>query len=268
MLTTLNVPFTPSVPCVEPGGSTCQLAMDIVRPSGGGPWPTLVMFRGGPSAPTGKDYMIPFATTLAHAGAVVMVADWRQMASVGGGWPTSFQDTACAVGVARAITARYGGQPGNVTVVGHSLGGWAVAVIGLTPTAFTPRAGTCNATSGSLRPDAVADLDGATDEPVTMEDGAAYVTAFFNGTPTQQPAAYAAANALQIIKRYPGGDDPIPFLLVHATSDTVVAPSVSSGLHTALQAAGYPNRLLWISGGHSAVLTDSTAISAIMSLAR
>ena len=268
MVTSLNVPFTPAVPCVEPGGSTCRLAMDIVRPSGGGPWPTLVLFRGGPSAPTGGDYLLAFATSLAHAGAVVMVADWRQATAYGGGWATSFQDAACAVGVARTTASRYGGRADNVTAVGHSLGGWAAAVIGLTPTAFKPRAGTCDATAGSLRPDAVVDIDGATDEPVDMEDGVAYVTAFFGGTPAQEPAAYASAEALQIIKRYPAGDDPIPFLLVHGTTDTVVVPSVSSGLHTALQASGYPNRLLWVSGGHGAALTNGTVVSAIMTLAR
>ncbi len=268
VVTTLNVPFTPSVPCVEPGGATCRLAMDIVRPSGGGPWPTLVLFRGGPSAPNGSDYLLAFGTSLAHAGAVVMVADWRQATAYGGGWATSFQDAACAIGVARATTARYGGQPGTVTAVGHSLGGWAAAVIGLTPTAFRPRAGMCDTTTGSLRPDGVVDIDGATDEPVDMEDGVAYVTAFFGGTPAQEPAAYGAAEALQIIKRYPAGDDSIPFLLVHGTSDTTVAPSVSSSLHTALQAAGYPNRLLWVNGGHAAALTNGTVVSAITALAR
>lgn len=268
VLTTTEVPFTPAVPCAEPSGSTCRLAMDIVRPSGGGPWPTLVLLRGGPASPTGNNYLLPFATALAHAGAVVMIADWRQASDTGGGWPTSFQDAACAVGVARAITTRYGGQPGNVTAVGHSLGGWAVAVVGLTPTPFTPRAGTCNATAGSLRPDRIVDLDGATDEPVRMEDGAAYVAAFFDGTPVQQPAAYAAAEALQIIKRYPGGDSPIPILLVHGSSDTIVAPSVSSGLNTALEASGYPNRLLWVTGGHAAALSSSTVVTDIMRLAR
>ncbi|HEY5629297.1 MAG TPA: alpha/beta fold hydrolase, partial [Candidatus Limnocylindrales bacterium] len=186
----------------------------------------------------------------------------------GGGWATSFQDAACAIGVARATAPGYGGQAGNVTVVGHSLGGWAAAVIGLTPAAFTPRGGACDRTAGSLRPDAVVDMDGATDEPVDMEDGVPYVTAFFGGTPAQQPAAYAAADALQNIRRYPGGDDPIPLLLVHGTTDTVVLPAVSSGLHTALEAAGYPNRLLWVSGGHSAALTSGAVISAIVALAR
>jgi hypothetical protein len=40
---------------------------------------------------------------VAVRGAVVVHAVWRQDRDQGGGWPTSFQDIACAVGVARAI---------------------------------------------------------------------------------------------------------------------------------------------------------------------
>ena len=100
-----------------------------------------------------------------------MVADWRQAASTAGGYPASFQDVACAIGVARAVAGRYGGNGSDVTLVGHSLGGWAGAVVTLTPQAFTPAAGTCSRTLGPLRPDAFVDLDGAVDEPRAMEEG-------------------------------------------------------------------------------------------------
>ena len=195
-----------------------------------------------------------------------MVADWRQAAAFAGGYPISFQDTACAIGVARAVARRYGGDPGDVTLVGHSLGGWAAAVISLTPTPMAPAPGTCDPTAGSLRPDALVDLDGATDEPVTMEDGAAYVAAFFGGTRAQRPTAYAAGDALEILASHPAGDDPIPILLVHGQADTTVSPSISKGLHAALSKAGYANRLLIIPGGHSAALASPAVVMAITSL--
>lgn len=261
--TSMRVPYTPAIACAEPAGTTCRLAMDIVRPSDPGPWPVFVLLPGGPSSPGRLDYLLPIATAIANRGAVVMVADWRQAAAFAGGYPTSFQDAACAVGVARAVARRYGGDPGDVTVVGHSLGGWAAAVISLTPAPISPAPGTCDPTAGSLRPDALVDLDGATDEPDTMEDGAAYVAAFFGGTRAQRPAAYAAADALDILAAHPAVDDPIPILLVHGQADTTVSPSVSKGLHAALLAAGYTNQLLLIPGGHSAALASPTVVTAI-----
>ena len=264
--TTLRVPYTPAIACAKPAGTTCRLTMDIVRPSDAGSWPVFVLLPGGPASPDRDDYLLPVATALAQRGAVVMVAEWRQAADFAGGYPTSFQDAACAVGVARAVARRYGGDPEDVTLVGHSLGGWAASVISLTPGPMRPAPGTCNPTAGSLRPDAFVDLDGATDEPATMEDGAAYVAAFFGGTRAQQPAAYAAADALDILASHPAGDDPIPILLAHGGADTVVSPSVSKGLHAALLAAGYANRLLVIPGGHNAALVSPAVVTAIMSL--
>jgi acetyl esterase/lipase len=240
--------------------------MDIIRPAVAGTWPVFVLLPGGPSSPGQATYLLPLATAIAQRGAVVMVADWRQATAFAGGYPASFQDAACAVGVARDVARRYGGDPEDVTVVGHSLGGWAAAVISLAPAQMAPPSGTCNPTAGSLRPDALVDLDGATDEPVTMEDGADYVAAFFGGTRTQRPGAYAAADALDILAAHPAGDDAIPILLVHGRSDTTVSPSVSKNLHAALLAAGYANRLLLIDGGHGAALTSPTVVAAITSL--
>ena len=262
----MNVPFTPTIACNAAGTARCQLDMDIVRPSGGGPWPVFLLLQGGPSDVNRDDYMLPLADALAHQGALVMVADWRQAASTGGGFPTSFQDVGCAVGVTRALAAKYGGNSAGVTLVGHSLGGWAGAVLTLAPTEFAPAAGSCDATTGPLRPNAFVDLDGAVDEPTAMEDGSPYVTAFFGGTPEQQPAAYAAGDPFSILAVHPASGSPVPILVVHATSDATVPLATSKSFHGALLSAGYPNQLLLISGGHTAALVSSTVTSAIIEL--
>ncbi len=264
--TSTGVPYTPTIACSATGSVQCQLDMDVVRPSGGGPWPVFLLLQGGPSAVDQADYMLPLADALAHQGAVVMVADWRQAADTGGGFPKSFQDVSCAVGVTRAIAARYGGDGASVTLVGHSLGGWAGAVVTLAPTVFTPAAGTCDATIGSLRPNAFVDLDGAVDEPTAMEDGSPYVTAFFGGTAAQQPTAYADGDPFSILAAHPAGGNPAPILVVHATSDATVPVATSQSFHAALVSAGYPNQLLLISGGHTAAIGSSTVAAAIMEL--
>jgi acetyl esterase/lipase len=261
----MNVPFTPTVKCSS-DGTTCQLDMDIVRPAGGSNWPVFVLLQGGPTAVGQGDYLLQLATAIAHRGAVVMVADWRQAVYAGGGFPISFADASCAVGVARHIAAKYGGDGRRVTVVGHSLGGWAGAVISLASKPFTPAPSQCDKTSGSLRPDAFVDLDGATDEPATMEDGAAYVYAFFHGTPSAVPANYAAGDPMRILAA--GRDNPhaIPILVVHAYEDPVVELAAGRTFHAALLKAGYPNRLLLIHGGHGAALLSNTVVRAIMAL--
>ena len=264
--TSMNVPYTPTIACSADGSVECQLDMDIVRPSGGGPWPVFLLLQGGPSDVNQSDYMLPLADALAHQGAVVMVADWRQAADTGGGFPKSFQDVACAVGVTRAIAGAFGGDSATVTLVGHSLGGWAGAVVTLAPTRFTPPAGTCDAVAGRLLPDAFVDLDGAVDEPTAMEDGGPYVTAFFGGTGAQQPAAYAAADPFSIVAAHPAGGSPPPILVVQATADATVPLATSQSFHGALLRAGYPNQLLLISGGHTAAIGSSTVTMAIMEL--
>lgn len=261
----MNASYTPSVACAATG-ATCHLDMDIVRPSGGGPWPVFLLLQGGPAPVNRGNYMLPLADALAHRGAVVLVADWRQSTALGGGYPTSFRDIACAVGVTRAWAARYGGDADFVTVVGHSLGGWGAAVVALSPTAFTPATGSCDRTAGSLRPDALVDLDGAVDEPTAMEDGAAYVTGFFGGTQAQVPAAYAAGDPFSILKAHPAGSHPMPILVVHATSDAIVPVATSRSFHSALTSAGYPNRLLLIPGDHFAAIGSGAVADAIIAL--
>jgi acetyl esterase/lipase len=261
----MDVPFTPSVMCSS-DGTTCRLDMDIVRPAGGSSWPVFVLLQGGPSSVGQADYLLTLATALAHRGAVVMVADWRQAVYAGGGFPTSFADASCAVGVARHIAAKYGGNGNRVTVVGHSLGGWAGAVISLTSKPFTPAAGQCDATSGSLRPDAFVDLDGATDEPATMEDGADYVQAFFHGTPATVPANYSAGDPMRILAAGKANTHKIPILVVHAYEDPVVELAAGKAFHAALLKAGYANRLVLIHGGHGAALLSNTVVDAIIGL--
>ena len=180
----VNVPFTPPIVCTEPTVTTCQLLVDITAPTSGGPWPIIIYLAGGPTDNANDRFDLgisPFAWSLAGQGAVVMVPAWREAAWEGGGWPTSFEDVACAIGVARRIGPAYGASPDRVTLGGHSTGGWPPAVLALTPTPFTPEPGSCDETAGSLRPDAVVMSDGNLDEVTAESDGDYYVKGFFGG---------------------------------------------------------------------------------------
>lgn len=264
-----NVPYTPAIACSLPGGTTCQLAMDITAPTSGGPWPLMVFLPGGPSPPDERYSIIldPFAEALAGQGAVVMVAGWREGPQWGGGYPTSFADVACAIGVARKIGPEYGADSDRVTLVGHSTGGWPVAVVGLTPSPFTPAPGTCDPTAGSLSPDQVVSMDGVINQVSEPEsgDGVAYVYQFLGGAPEEHPDAWAAADPFALAKRYPAGANAIPFLLIHGLLDTTVFPEVSQSFQAALEAAGYQSQLVEIpEAGHIETLGNGDVVIALM----
>jgi acetyl esterase/lipase len=267
-----DVAYTPVIPCGTDASERCRLRMDITAPTSGGPWPLVVVLPGGPSAPDERyrGVLDTFATVTAGQGAVVMVAGWREGPEWGGGYPTSFQDVACAIGVARNIGPGYRADPGRVTLLGHSTGGWPAAVIGLTPAPFTPASGTCGPTTGSLRPDAVVIEDGELNEVTQPDvaDGLLYVTDFLGGDRAKRPGAWAAADPFALAKRYRARATSIPILLVHGSADTMVAPAVSRSFLARLVAAGYRSRLVEIPGAdHTGGLWSKDGIEPILKIA-
>jgi acetyl esterase/lipase len=267
-----NVAYTPRIRCGPAAGAKCRLRMDITAPTSGGPWPLIVFLPGGPSGPDQRypEVLDTFARVIAGQGAVVMVAGWREGPDWGGGYPISFQDVACAIGVARKIGPTYGANPKRVTLQGHSTGGWPAAVVGLTPTPFTPASGACDPTTGSLRPDAVVIGDGDLHEVSRPNeaDGLQYITGFLGGDRKKHPGAWAAADPFALVKRYRAGAHTIPFLLLHGSADTFVAPAVSKSFQAALVAAGYHSRLVMVAGAdHTGSLWSKTGIESILNVA-
>jgi acetyl esterase/lipase len=156
-----GVPFTPPVACSSGGTKTCRILMDVYAPTATGTWPLVVVVPGGPMPPDQVfGYADDFAQAIADRGAVVMTANWRQDASFGAEPAESPADVACAIGVARATGLAYGADPDRVVLVGHSNGARPVALVGLTPVPSAPDAASCDATRGSLRPDAIVVIAG------------------------------------------------------------------------------------------------------------
>ena len=101
--------------------------LDVYAPKQAGPWPLVVMLPGGLES---KDsYLKPWAKKVAERGAAVYVPDWirtydhrvtpKQLREELTG---NIGDIAAAVRFARGTGARYGGDPGNLTLFGHSNG--------------------------------------------------------------------------------------------------------------------------------------------------
>lgn len=260
------VPFTPPIRCGL-SGETCRLHFEIYAPTSGGPWPLIVLEPGGNVAPGEPgDYLDQMATALAAKGAVVMVGQWRQSSQWAGRSPDSFADVACAIGVARRIGPMFGANSERVVLAGHSKATRPVAVIGLTPTAFTPAPGSCDATAGSLRPDAWADMAGPRDDIATAASDNRELVAFFGGTRVANAAAWAAGDPFALAAQRSVAATDLPIVLVHGGADAGGADA--RAFQAALLAGGHHSQLIEIpSADHFGTTIAKESIDAILALA-
>ncbi len=241
-----NVAFTEPVNC---GRTRCQVKLDVYVPSGIGPFPEVVLIRGGPTGIGGRAYMRFFAREVAAAGFVVFNADMRDEASAGGGYPAAFQDVACAVRFARAEAAEFDGDSEDVTLVGHSLGGFVGSVVALDDQEL----GSNCLAPGSGRPDAFVGLAG--NYRLASPEVAGDLAVFFGGAPASTSAARSASDPFN----YAAGTH-IPVRLVAGTADAVVNPAASTALETFLQGRGWDVWLRMVPGaGHGSLVDASSA---------
>ena len=136
--------------------------LDVYAPEQAGPWPLVVMLPGGFEHK--ETYMSLWATRVAERGAVVFVPDWIRNHEMP---PTAKElravlvgmigDIAAAVRFARGTGARYGGDPGDLTLFGHSNG-----AMGATMEAFSSAPASAGGLegAGSTIPDALVVFDG------------------------------------------------------------------------------------------------------------
>ncbi len=241
-----NVAFTPPVTC---GSSHCSVRLDVYAPVEAGPYPTVVLVRGGPTGLGGRSYLEGFARELASAGMVVFNADMRDFGAAGGGYPEAFQDVACAIRFARSTASRYGGDGSSIVLVGHSLGGYVGSVVALDQDEM---GGSCLA-AGQGRPDAFVGLAGT--YLLTAPEVARDLDAFFGGSRSATRPERAAADPFSSAGRLS-----IPVRLVAGDSDAVVNPIASSSLERLLSGLGWDVRLTMVRrAGHSSLVAPSAA---------
>lgn len=237
---------------VRPDGcsaAACSVLLDIYVPIGTGPFPTVVLVRGGPTGAGGRSYLDSFAGELARSGLIVFNADMRDIASKGGGYPQAFDDVACAVRFARTWSFAYGGDGKSVTLVGHSLGGFVGSVVALDAQPFS---GDCLA-SGSGRPDAFVGLSGNYNlsDPKVAND----LEVFFGGSPEATAVARSASDPFN----YATGSR-IRVYLLAGTADQTVNPAAAVDLDGYLTGLEWDVRLTLVPGAtHDSIIRPAGA---------
>jgi acetyl esterase/lipase len=198
-------------------GTGPRQQLDVYRPrTAAQPLPVVVFLYGGRWQAGTKDEYRLLGDAFTRHGIVVVVPEYRLYPQVR--FPEWVLDAAQAVRWARENAARFGGDPGNIVVVGHSAGGHTAALLALDER-YLRNAGV---PAGSVR--GFVSLAGPVDTTWTAPDVQALM-----GPREGWPATYAATHV--------DGREP-PLLLLHGAKDETVSPENSTGLAARIRERG------------------------------
>lgn len=216
------------------GESLQQKVLVYRTPDNGSSKPVLIFFHGGSWRSGNPDDYGFIARALVPEGFTVVLAGYRLVP--GGEYPAMLEDTASAIAWAKHNIARYGGDPDNIFIAGHSAGAYNAVQVAL-ERRWLGREGLDPAIIKG-----VIGLSGPYDFLPLDKDS---TKAAFGGAadlPATQPINHVR------------GDAP-PMLLVHGEKDTLVKPRNTRALSAAITAAGGIGRPVFFSEmDHNATL--------------
>jgi hypothetical protein len=244
--------MTSTLPCYEHPTDGCVNRTDIYHPRNKGGWPTIVTLHGRPRTPAD---MAKLARSLAARGAVVFNIDYRGVRPVSRGYPDAYADVACAIRFARARTARYGGDPSRLILIGHSQGGQVAGVVALAGDRFPGKAGECKVDEGRSLPEGLVHVAG-----VSINDPSEPINAtWFGGTRTAVPERWARGD----IYTHMGRNKGLQVGIIFERNDPVLTvDNHALWLQAAFRAHHYRSRLLLLDEGstHFDILDTDTAL--------
>ena len=207
------------------------------RPAGA---PVVVLVHGGGWVAGSPISMTPLAEEAAARGAVVVNASYR-VGRDRGGYPSSFDDVACAVRFARDRAAEVGAA-GPLVLAGHSAGAHISAVVALSEDRF----GDDCPWEGTSTPDTLVGLAG-----IYRLDAVAPVMEFFlGGDRASAPEAWEAADPYAHLLAGTSFDT----LLIHGLDDRIVPADSSEAFAEALSDVGADVLVRLVEGGHNDVI--------------
>lgn len=201
--------------------------LDVIAPSAPGPHPVLIFIHGGGwNSGRPEDYHF-IGRVFARAGYTVVLPGYRLGPE--GVYPHMLEDGAAAVAWAARNVARYGGDPNQIVLMGHSAGAHTAVMLGL-ERQWLGR----NGLPDSLVKGVVG-LSGPYDFFPFTSDSARQAFGHVDDPKLTQPIAFAR------------GDAP-PMLLLTGDADTTVKPRNSKILAKALTDRGGRAELVILPG--------------------
>lgn len=222
---------------------TSTLDLDVYGSEG----PTVVLFHGGGWVAGTPADIAPLAEAIAQEGAVVFNAPYR-LTFAGGGFPTTFEDAACAIRFAAAHSGEYGGDPSRLIVVGHSAGAHIAAVVALAADTFD---GDCLVEMNDTLPTRLVGLAG----PYNTDVLGSFMEPFFGTDPNVDPEPWRLGNPFTYLGRNPD----LVVRLIHGDQDRVAPLAFSREFERELSSNNYDVTLTVVPGaGHSDVWNPNT----------
>jgi len=264
--TPLPIEVTKDVPYTTPLQPDVRARnLDVYAHAGPGPWPVVVVVHG--YAFTKADYRL-ISEAIAARGAVVFTADWAawtpptRAAEGNGARVREWAETVtCAVRFARAKAADYGGDPGRVTLVGHSAGG-AVGLVGaLGGDGLGPLWDAFASARGGPPPQVACLADGTSAYPDAFVGyGGAYP--MFEFLKEDDPELWQLASPFALA----GGNPELQVRFIHGEWDTMIPAEgveLSRQLLDTLADAGYDATWTTVDAGHQFSPTGPTGESIV-----
>ena len=234
-----------------------RLYLDIATPTGGGPYPCVVVFHGGAwvggsrrdvsVGAKGKDGKVrPSALEDVAARGYVAVAPSYRLAPKFP-FPAQIQDARAAVRFLRANAKEYGIDRDKFAAAGFSAGGHLALLLGLADKVEGWDAG--GNTDESSRVQCVVDFFGPADLSLyavspAVED--AYMVPVFGKSCKTDPEVYKKASPVTYVSKAAP-----PVLILHGTFDLIVPVIHSENLQKKLTGAGATAELITVRGeGH------------------
>ena len=247
------MPISRRLPCYEFPRDGCINRVDIYHPRNAGSWPTVVTIHGRPRTPAD---MRELAQSLARGGAVVFNADYRGVRPVSKGFPESINDVACAIRYARANTAKYGGDPDHIVLVGHSYGGYVGIMVSVAGNRFAGKGIGCLEDRGSSLPDGFVHVAGVSITKASEPLDAIY----FGGSYASIPEVWERGNVFHQVRL--GGNPALKVGIIFELDDPYLGYAHATWLRSALKEEGYDVRMQLLEEGstHFDVLDMDTAL--------
>jgi acetyl esterase/lipase len=198
-------------------GDGPRRTLDIYRPTGAAAAPVIVFFYGGSWQSGSKELYAFLGVALARRGYLTVVPDYRIYPEVR--YPDFLRDGAQAVRWAKDNAARFGGEPKELFVMGHSAGAHIASMLAL-DRRWLGEAGLASELD-------IAGLIGVSGPYDFLPLRDATLKTIFGGAnqPDTQPITHVVSGAP-------------PSLLLTGTSDSVVDPGNATRLAARLHASG------------------------------